>query len=117
MASNTPTRNVVSFYVDTASSNLGVSYNSSSPQKAITGLKDKLYRKLLINNESSTRIALSITDKNMPVPSSSNSANTSQIYIPASSEKIIDDIYILDTIYLRADGSLISSGVITIEVL
>lgn len=108
---------IKSFYVNAATTNIPTSYGSGSDSKILTALGELGFNHIKIVNETASRIAICLTNTDAAVPSSSNSANTSQNYTSSTSTEFLDDLHIYDVIYLRSDsGAAITSGIVAIEV-
>jgi len=122
MAIPVPTKNFLSKYIDASGTNIPTSYGSGSDSKIMTGMANTGYRHLRVLNKTAGRVALCfVADKNASVPSSSNSANTAQHYVPEPSSgnttvDFVDEICVFDSLYIRSDsGSAITSGVVVVE--
>lgn len=81
--------------------------------KLITGLSGKLYRRIIVHNESDSRIAV-CTSSALVAPSSTSAE---RFFVPAQASCVFEDIYIQDKIFIQSDtGSTITSGIISVTV-
>lgn len=91
------------------------SIGSSVQSLVITGLANKGYSHLMVTNATGASVALVNTPYVNPYVVPTN-ANTNQLLVVSNNTKAWDDIPIFDAIYIKSDGSSISSGHVDIEV-
>jgi hypothetical protein len=102
--------------IDTSSTNIPTAFSSASTSKVITGLGSLGFEHFKILNDTSSRLAITLTDVDSGVPDSSTTVNTSQDFIASTSTEFKDDIWVYDTVYIRSDtGSAITSGIVVLE--
>lgn len=77
---------------------------TTSYQLFASGLGGLGYRRVKCINESAQRIAFMLTDSDASTPAASNSSNTNQNYVSATTSEWVDDIHIYDKLYVRSDG-------------
>jgi hypothetical protein len=98
--------------ITAAVNNIPISFDTSSGSRIVTGLQNKFYSHIIVFNETSTRISVASSTTATP-PSSSSSA---RIYVSANGSVALDDVSLMESIYVQSEGTAISSGVVTVIV-
>ena len=102
--------------IDTSGVNIPTSFSSGTDSMVITGLGGKGYEHFKILNDTSSRLAITLTDVDSGVPNSDPAVNTAQDFIASTSTEFKDDIWVYDSVYIRSDtGSAITSGIVVLE--
>lgn len=102
-------------YINAASTNIPTTFGTGASSLILTDVGGQGFGHMKIVNETSSRIALCLTDKDSGTPSSSTSTNPSQDIVSATSTEFKDDIHIYDRVFLRSDsGSAITSGIVAV---
>jgi hypothetical protein len=106
-------RTPLSVKLDTSSTNIPTSYGSGAGSRVLTGISNCQH--LMITSTCETRIAVVARAKSSTTPSAT------QLYIPAAPTDgevafLFDDIEVGESIYIKSDGSAISSGIVTVSV-
>lgn len=115
MSIGAPFKRLKLAYINAASTNIPTTYGTGASSLILTDVGDKGYRHIKIVNETSSRIALCLTDKDSGTPDSSTSTNDSQDIVSATSTEFKDDIHLYDRVFLRSDsGSAITSGIVAV---
>lgn len=111
-----PTPKPVTAKVVAGTNNIPVAFDETAGSKVLTGLRTNValeFRHLIVLNETSTRIAVVSVTANTSAPSASINE---RVLVPASSSMVLDNVHILDKVYIQSDGSAISSGTVTVTV-
>lgn len=116
MSTGFPASRNYALRIDFASSTAPTAFSAASTSLKATGLTQYNFTALKIINQSTSRIAICLTDKDSGVPSSSTTGLHTSIYCPDQFVEYKDGIHIYDYLYLRSDtGSTITSGIVIIE--
>lgn len=95
--------------LDTSSTNIPTAYAVSTGSLVLSGIA--YAQNVLITNGASTGLVL-----NFSAGDPANAPTTDEGHVPASATTLIPNVKLSSTLYVRSDGSAISSGTVRFSV-